>query len=115
MNSVNIVYLFGVLCLLVSPSFSAPPAMQKVADDSQNELTSKLKSDTETFEPVNGPSGQQGVGPVSPGSAVEPASPAAPASPDTPKQPELIGGSSGIIRKIGIEGPCKYFTQIFFR
>lgn len=111
MNSVNIVYLFGVLCILVSPSFSAPqsgapPAVnRKEADDSQNEVTSEFKKDAETFQPVNSPSGQPSVGPVSPGSA---ASPVSPASPDTPITPEFMGGSTGIITKIGVEGPCMY-------
>lgn len=117
MNSVNIVYLFSVLCILVSPSLTAPqsgtPAAlnKNVAD---NEVTSDLKGDAESFQPVNSPSGQPSVGPVSPGSAASPVSPASPASPDAPKQPEFIGGSSGIIRKIGVEGPCMYLALIFF-
>lgn len=118
MNSVNFVYLFGVLCMLVSPSLTAPqsgapPAVKKVADDSQNEVTSDLKSDAETFQPVNSPSGQPSVGPVAPGGAAPPVSPASPSSPDTPQKPEFIGGSTGIITKIGIDGPCMYQALIF--
>lgn len=121
MNSVNIVYLFGVLCILVSPSLTAPqsgapPAVKKVADESQNELGSVMKSDAETFLPVNSPSGQPSVGPVLPGSAAPPVSsvsPASPASPDTPQKPVFMGGSTGIISKMGIDGPCMYWTLIF--
>lgn len=124
MNSVNILYLFSVLCLLVAPSFTAPqsgsPAVDRnLADDSKNEVTSDLSKDVETFKPVNSQGGQPSVGsgkPVSPAVPVSPASPsspASPASPDAPQTPEFAGGSSGIITKIGIEGPCMYFKVEF--
>lgn len=114
MNSVNIVYLFGVLCILVTPSLTAPqsgsPAVDRNAvDDSKNEVTSDLSSDAETFDPVISQGGKPSV-PVpaaKPASPASPASPDAPKAPDTPKKPEFFGGSSGIIRKVGIEGPCK--------
>lgn len=43
MNSVNIVYLFGVLCILVSPSFTAPPIASPNA--SVDEIFQKLIRD----------------------------------------------------------------------
>lgn len=116
MNSVNILYLFGVLCILVSPSLTAPqsgsPAVDRnMADDSKNEVTSDLSNDAEVFQPVNSQNGKPSVGTVGGPIPAE-----SPASPDVPNTPEFIGGSSGIIRKIGIDGPCEYqyFNLIHF-
>lgn len=99
MNSANLVYLFGVLCVLVSPAFTAPPnaldVQRNAADDAKNEITSDLSNDAEVFQPVNNPAdGAPSVGPAIPA--------------DAPTTPEFIGGGTGIIRKIGFEGPCKY-------
>lgn len=104
MNSATIVYLFGVLCVLASPSFAAPPEVNRnAADDAKNELTSDLSNDAETFQPVNNQGGAPSVGPPVPANA-----PVAPNAPDAPKTPEFIGGGTGIITKIGFEGECMY-------
>lgn len=102
MNCANILNLFVVLCVLVAPSFTAPanengsspPAVANENKDvSQNELDSNLssnpKKDVEPIQPV----GNQG---------------AAQASPVAPETPQFVGGSSGTIVKIGIDGPCMY-------
>lgn len=101
MNCANVLYLVVVLCVLVSPSLTAPanengptPAVAKENKDvAQNEIDSDLhspKKDAESIEPVqNQP------------------------SPDAPKVPEFMGGSHGTIVKIGIDGPCKYLEDLF--
>lgn len=88
MNSANILYLVGVLCILVSPSFTAPvnenesPEVNDHKDVAQNEVDSDFpKRDVETIEPVNNQDGEA---------------------------PDFMGGSSGTIIIKGLDGPCMY-------
>lgn len=102
MNRVNILYLFAVLCLLVSPSLTAPAdngtAKQvdaspenspEIAEPnaSNNEITGDIDGDVENFKPEN-----------SAGESTEVAS---------TDKPSFSGVSTGIISRIGVDGPCK--------
>lgn len=99
MNRVNIVYLFACLWLLVSPSLTAPadnePAKQddgspeieqEPPNPSKNEIESNL-DDVENFKPEKGSDGTTDV------------------SIDTSS---FSGVSTGIISRIGVDGPCTY-------
>lgn len=104
MNSANIVYLFGMLCILASPAITAPPngapeVNRNAADDKRNELNSDLSNDAEVFQPVNNPAGAPSVGPA-----------VSPNAPNAPETPEFIGGGTGIISKIGFDGKCMYYN-----
>lgn len=86
MNRANILYIFGVLCIVVSSSFAAPPEHK---DASQNEVDSNLhspKKDVETIQPVN----SNGSAPVA------------------PNTPQFVGVSSGTVIKIGFNETCMY-------
>lgn len=104
MNRVNILFLFGVLCVLAVPSFAAP---QK--DPSDNEIGSDFNKDVETFPPTT----NQGV--EAPSSPLAPSSPVAPSSPGAtqpPETPQFSGFSRGIIRRSGIDGTCKWCRKL---
>lgn len=117
MNRVNIVYLFAVLWLLVSPSLTAPAdnetAKQVDASSdkkgspeveepnaSNNEINGDIDGDVENFKPEN-----------SAGESTEIAS---------TDNPSFSGVSTGIITRIGVDGPCKFHLilsdfSFFFR
>lgn len=97
MKSVNIVYLFSVLCVLVSPSLSAP------ADDAtpevppknveQNELDGIIDTGVDTFQPDVKPIEKPVKKPV---------------EKPTDVKPVISGSGHGSIFSSGTEGPCKY-------
>lgn len=104
MNCANVVYLFGVLCVLASPSLTAPAQQigspEVVPEESKNEVDSKFDSkydNVETFDTVDNQKGAPSVG--------------ATTSPDASKTPQIVGGGSGIIQKWGSDssdGTCMY-------
>lgn len=109
MNRVSIVYLFAVLWLLVSPSLTAPAdnEVAKQVDASQNgspeieqeppnasknEIAGNLDDDVEDFKPEKGET----------------------TNVDADDKPAVSGMSTGIITRIGVDGPCMYQIRLEF-
>lgn len=109
MNRVSIVYLFAVLWLLVSPSLTAPAdnEVAKQVDASQNgspeieqeppnasknEIAGNLDDDVEDIKPEKGET----------------------TNVDADDKPAVSGMSTGIITRIGVDGPCMYQIRLEF-
>lgn len=88
MNSLNCIYLFSVMWLVVSPALTAPSKALK------NEIVGDSDDDVDSFGPDNVRGRAPDVG--------------------TDDKPTVSGVETGVILREGSEGRCMYTTQPSF-